>query len=493
MYSIGYDIGSSSVKAALVEISSGRSAGRASWPDAELAIDVPRPGFAEQSPETWWDCLRSATARLLQETGIAPSRIRCLGLAYQMHGLVLIDEQGHPLRPAIIWCDSRAAGIGRQAFVQIGPDRALHGLLNSPGNFTASRLRWVQQHEPDLYDRIHRVLLPGDYIALRLTGEARTTVAGLSEGIFWDFRRAEPARSVLDTYDIDERLLPARVPVFGSQGRLCAAAAGELGLPEGLPLTYRAGDQPNNALSLGVLEPGEVAATGGTSGVIYAVTDRLLADPLSRVNAFAHVNYRPEDPRIGLLMCINGTGIQYRWLRQLLAPGAAYDELEKKAAAVPVGAEGLSCLPFGNGAERILQDRVAGAHLCGIDFNRHGQAHLLRAGLEGIAFAFYYGMQILREMGVELSVIRAGNDNLFRSAVFSSTLATLSGCRIELYDTTGAEGAARAALVGAGYEDNPSGIGRRLRRVRQYEPSTADGPVHRAWQQWHSQLQKHLQ
>ncbi|MBK8879011.1 MAG: carbohydrate kinase [Haliscomenobacter sp.] len=492
MYSLGYDIGSSSVKAALVDLTTGKAIGRTSYPSQEMPIEAPEPGWAEQAPEYWWHCVVQVTQELLRQTRIDPASIQCVGIAYQMHGLVLVDESQRVLRPSIIWCDSRAVGIGQEGLDAIGTQQALRCLLNSPGNFTASKLRWVQQHEPQVYERIHKAMLPGDYIAMRLSGSIQTTITGLSEGIFWDFDQQTLAQQVLGVYGIDPHLLPEIVPAIGKQAEVCSKAAEETGLPIGIPVSYRAGDQPNNALSLGVLNPGEVAATGGTSGVVYAVTDKLLFDPHSRVNAFAHVNYAPESPSIGVLMCINGAGIQYNWLRQLAGPQQSYESLEVEAASVSVGAEGLIALPFGNGAERILQDNMLGAQICGIDFNRHHKAHVIRAGLEGIAFAFIYGMEILKEMGLQLDVIRVGNDNLFLSKIFSHTIATLSGCRIEMFKTTGAIGAAGAAAVGAGIWDDLEEIKNHLEPVETFSPIQVKAPYQEAYQRWKNELLKHL-
>lgn len=494
MYLLGYDIGSSSIKAALVDARSGRTLGVAQHPASEMPIQAPKPGWAEQDPESWWQHVCRATHQLLQQTGVEPKAVAAVGIAYQMHGLVLIDRNHHVLRPSIIWCDSRAVDIGRRAFQEMGEERALAHLLNSPGNFTASKLRWVREQEPDLYGKIAHLLLPGDYIALRLTGESTTTISGLSEGVLWDFLDNDVAQMVLKQYDIDRAILPPIVPTFSVQGRLTAAAAEATGLPAGIPVAYRAGDQPNNALSLNVLEPGEVAATGGTSGVVYAVTDKALYDSYSRVNGFAHVNYRPDQPRIGVLMCVNGAGIQYSWIRHhALEEGVGYPAMEQRAAAIPVGAEGLTILPFGNGAERILDNRDIEAQVSGLNFNRHGRAHLIRAALEGIAFAFVYGVDIMREMGLHVDIMRVGNDNLFQSRIFSTTIATLTGSRIEMLETTGAVGAARGAGLGAGIYASAAEAFREIRLVDTYEPAGEAGPYLAAYGRWQEALGKRLE
>jgi xylulokinase len=451
MYLLGLDIGSSSVKASLVDASTHKSVGTAQSPSTEMPIDALQPDWAEQSPDLWWEHSKLAIQQLLQQTQVRPADIAAIGIAYQMHGLVVTDKNGAVLRPSIIWCDSRAVATGQQAFEALGEDYCLSHYLNSPGNFTASKLSWVADHEPEIFERIHHIFLPGDYLAFRMTGEALTTISGLSEGVFWDFKTHQPAHQLLKHYGISSELLPAVTPTFGQHGQLTAAAAAELGLAAGTPVTYRAGDQPNNALSLNALQPGEVAATGGTSGVVYGVVDQLVADQQQRVNSFAHVNHSAAATRIGVLLCINGAGSMYSWMRkQVAGTDTPYTQLEQMAASVPPGSDGLRVLPFGNGAERLLGNRNPGAKILNLQFNRHGQAHLYRAALEGVAYTFVYGMKAMQSMGLNLSVVRAGNDNMFQSAIFSQTIANLLGCRIELMRTTGATGAALAAGVGIG-------------------------------------------
>lgn len=381
MYLLGYDIGSSSVKASIVDAQSGKCAASAFYPKSEAPIIALRSGWAEQNPSSWWENLRLATSDVLAASGVCPRDISAIGISYQMHGLVCVDKDMNVLRPSIIWCDSRAVPYGNMAFDALGHGRCLSHLLNSPGNFTASKLAWVKDNEPDVYSEIYKIMLPGDYIAMKLTGEICTTVSGLSEGMLWDFKEGRPADFLLDFYGIGEELLPDVRPTFSEQGRVSAQAAAELGLAEGIPVTYRAGDQPNNALSLNVFNPGEIASTAGTSGVVYGVLGEVNYDSKSRVNTFAHVNHSHNDPRLGVLLCINGTGILNSWVRKNIIPeGMSYADMNELAAKAPVGSSGISILPFGNGAERMLENRVAGCSFHGIDFNLHGRAHLLQIG-----------------------------------------------------------------------------------------------------------------
>jgi len=466
MFLLGYDIGSSSVKASLVEAESGKCVASAFYPKQEAPILSKRPGWAEQDPAMWIGNLKLATADVLQQVrsratleakAFTPDQVKAIGISYQMHGLVCIDKDMAPLRPSIIWCDSRAVPYGQKAFEALGSEFCLDHLLNSPGNFTAAKLAWVKENEPDTYARIWKIMLPGDYIAMRLTGVPATTVGGLSEGIFWDFAENRPCTELLQHFGFDKTLLPQVRPTFGVQGTLTKAAAEALGLVEGIPVTYRAGDQPNNALSLNVFNPGEIASTAGTSGVVYGVLGQVAHDPLSRVNSFAHVNHTAADPRLGVLLCINGTGILNSWIRRNVAPaGLSYADMNTLAEEIPIGSEGVSVLPFGNGAERMLENRETGCSVHGLNFNIHDRRHLVRAAQEGIVFSFQYGIEIMEAMGMKVDRIHAGLANMFQSKVFRDTLAGVSGAVIELYDTDGAAGAAKGAGIGAGIYRDPS-------------------------------------
>ena len=470
MFLLGYDIGSSSVKAALVETQTGRIAASAFYPKREMPIAAPQADWAEQDPAMWWDNLRLATADVMQQAQAKAVDIEAIGISYQMHGLVCVDKAGKPLRPAIIWCDSRAVPLGERAMSDLGPDYCLGHLLNSPGNFTASKLAWVRKNEPHIYNKVYHFMLPGDYIALLLTGEMTTTLSGLSEGILWDFRENSIASRLIQYYGIDPAMPCNLVPTFGLQGQLRNEAARELGLQPGTPVTYRSGDQPNNALSLGVMNPGQVAATAGTSGVVYGILDKINYDPKSRVNTFAHVNHTAADPRLGVLLCINGTGCLNSWMHHNVASELSYSQMNDAAMQTPIGADGLVVLPFGNGSERMLENRNPGCSIHGLNFNHHTQAHMLRAEQEGIAFAFAYGMEIMAEMGMEIKTIRAGQTNLFLSQLFRQAIADTTGASIELCNTDGAAGAARGAGIGAGIYRNTEEAMQTLRIVDTIRP-----------------------
>ncbi len=490
-YLLGIDIGSSSIKAALVEVATGRTVGHTSSPEEELEIMAPKPGWAEQYPETWWHHVQLAVQKVLITTNVKGSEVAAIGLAYQMHGLVLVDQQQHVLRPSIIWCDSRAVPLGDQAFQQLGNEVCLNQYLNSPGNFTASKLAWVKQNEPAIFKNVHKAMLPGDYIAMQLTGQVTTTVSGLSEGIFWDFSKGTLATELLSYYGIDPALLPTVVPTFSRQGELNKFGAEALGLKAGIPISYRAGDQPNNAFSLNVLRPGEVAATAGTSAVIYAVTDQHSFDLHSRVNTFVHVNHSASAPRNGVLLCINGAGILNSWLKRQWA-GIGYSEMNELAESVSIGAEGLCLLPFGNGAERVLRNQNLGAQLVNLDLNRHHRAHLARAAQEGIVFALAYGFEVLQAMNLQPTVIRAGHVNMFLSPVFREAFVNTLRVPLERYQTDGASGAARGAGIGAGLFSEKDAFNG-LEKIGTDQPSTERSARYQgAYQHWKNQLQHQL-
>lgn len=468
---LGCDIGSSSVKVSIVDEETGQILGSDFYPKEEAPIKAVKAGWAEQLPDDWWNYLKQALKGAMSEAKTTGEDIRAIGITYQMHGLVVVDKKQEVLRPSIIWCDSRAVPYGERAFKSIGEEACLSHLLNAPGNFTAAKLAWIKEYEPRVFEAIDKIMLPGDFIAMRMTGDIVTTVSGLSEGIFWDFQENRLSKEVMNYFGFNDSLIADIRPTFGWQGELLGSVATELGLKKGTPVTYRAGDQPNNALSLNVLEPGEIAATAGTSGVVYGVNGKVNYDTLSRVNTFAHVNHSAENVRLGVLLCINGVGILNSWIKKNVAPeGINYVELNELAATVPIGSEGLSILPFGNGAERMLQNKETNCSMYGLNFNIHNRAHLARAAQEGIVFSFKYGMDIMNEMGIDIGVIRAGHANMFLSPIFRDALAGVTGAVIELYDTNGAVGAALGAGIGAGIYHTPKEAFASLKKIDVIEP-----------------------
>ena len=476
MYLLGIDIGTSFIKVSLVEASTQKCIVTVSYPDTENAIISHQNGWAEQSPLIWWEQVQAGIVKLHQAAKQALSSynandIVAIGIAYQMHGLVLIDKNKKVLRDSIIWCDSRAVPYGEKAFDTIGHEKCLSHLLNSPGNFTAAKLAWVKENEPAIYAQIHTIMLPGDYIAMQLTGEITTSIAALSEGIFWDFKNNTISKEVVDYFGFDISIFPKVQEVFSNHGLLSTIVATTLGLKAGIPVTYKAGDQPNNALSLNVLEPGEVAATAGTSGVIYGVGNTLSYDMQTRVNSFAHVNHTATENRIGMLLCINGTGILNSWVKKFIGANSNYNSMNEMAASIAAGSDGLSILPFGNGAERIFNNKIIGAQMLGIDLNKHSAAHICRAAQEGIAFAFRYGLDIMRENNLQPSVIKAGQANLFLSPVFTHAFVNATGVPVALYNVEGSVGAALGAGIGAGIYKELKEAFADTKPIQQIEPT----------------------
>ncbi len=488
---MGFDVGSSSVKASLVDVETGEIVASKFYPEREAPIKAVKAGWAEQEPQMWWDNAKLSLCDIMSATGAKGEDILAIGISYQMHGLVCVDKNQKVLRPSIIWCDSRAVQYGERAFDTLGADKCLGHLLNSPGNFTASKLAWVKENEPEVFDQIDKIMLPGDYIAMRLSGEAQTTISGLSEGMMWDFKEKKPAKFLLDYYGFSESVLPTIVPTFSVQSTVSKAAAEELGLKEGTPISYRAGDQPNNAVSLNVFNPGEIASTAGTSGVVYGVLGEVNYDPKSRVNTFAHANYTTEQDRLGVLLCINGTGILNAWVHRNITPDMGYAEMNDLAATVPVGSEGVSVIPFGNGAERVLQNQEVNCSIHGVNFNKHNRAHIVRAAQEGIVFSFCYGMEIMRQMGMDIQKIHAGKANMFLSPLFRDTLASVSGAIIELYETDGSAGAAKGAGIGAGiYKDHDEAFAT-LKKLQVIEPDLANKDAYlQAYDNWKKKLEE---
>jgi xylulokinase len=494
MLLLGLDLGTSSIKASVVDGSTGELVASAQYPDTENTISSPQNGWAEQDPEMWWNCVQQAIQRCNSSGKYNPKDIQAVGIAYQMHGLVMVDRDLNALRPSIIWCDSRAVAVGNAAFEAIGEEQCLSHLLNSPGNFTASKLAWVKQNEPRIYGSVYKIMLPGDFIAMKLTGEITTSNSALSEGIFWDFQTNDVSIDVMKQYGFPSTILPKINSVFSNHGEVKSSVADSLGLKAGIQVTYKAGDQPNNALSLNVLEPGEVAATAGTSGVIYSVSDKVSYDPKSRVNTFAHVNHQLNNQnRLGTLLCINGTGILNRWVRDNAANGLDYQAMNALAATVTAGADGLRVLPFGNGAERVLENKTIGSSINGLNLNLHTNAHIIRAAQEGIAFSLKYGMDIMAENGNQPSVIRAGKANMFLSNVFSQTLVNVTGVAVELYDTDGAKGAALGAGIGIQYFSKPQDAFINMQKIGIIEPDTAKAQDYQEiYSDWKNGLERNL-
>ncbi|MES1220218.1 MAG: FGGY family carbohydrate kinase [Bacteroidota bacterium] len=494
MLFLGIDLGTSSIKVSVVDADTQQCVCSVQYPETETPIISKKSGWAEQSPDEWWHNVQQAILKANASKKYNPQDIAAIGIAYQMHGLVIVDKQQKVLRDSIIWCDSRAVSIGDKAFDKIGSDKSLSHLLNSPGNFTASKLAWVKENEPTIYAQVDKAMLPGDFIAMKLTGDITTSISALSEGIFWDFKNGELSKDVFEYFGFDKKNIPEIKSVFSSHGTVTKDIADQLSLKAGIPVSYKAGDQPNNALSLNVLEPGEVAATAGTSGVIYGVSDKLTYDPQSRVNTFAHVNFAQDKKRVGVLLCINGTGILNRWVKNVFSPALDYAQLNEEAQKAPPGCDGLRILPFGNGAERMLNNKLIGAHFHNIDLNVHTQQHIFRAAQEGIAYSFRYGLDIMRENGMNPKLIRAGKANMFLSPLFAEVFTNITGCVVELYNTDGSLGAARGAGLGIGYYKDARQAFAKMEKLAVLNPEKEKQELYEGfYQSWKAELKKMLE
>lgn len=491
MLLLGIDVGTSSIKVSVVDAVSKQRLASVSYPEQEVPVNAPQTGWAEQSPDLWWEHVQQAILKCNAKKLYDPKNIKAIGIAYQMHGLVVIDKNKNVLRPSIIWCDSRAVEIGDEAFDTIGHQKSLEHLLNSPGNFTASKLAWVKQNEPEVYSNIWKIGLPGDFIAMKFTGDITTTSSALSEGIFWDFKTSSISVDVINYYGFDKSLLPDQHELFSEHGKVSTMVADELGLTTGIPVSYKSGDQPNNALALNVLHPGEVAATAGTSGVIYGVSDQLTYDDESRINTFVHVNHASDKPRYGVLLCINGAGSLNRWVKENFGGGLNYAEINSKAAVIPKGSDGIKMLPFGNGAERMLNNKLLGTHIYDIDQNHHTTSHIFRAAQEGIAYAFRYGLDIMRHNGMNPSLIKAGKTNMFLSEVFIDAFVNSTGIPVELYNCDGSVGAAFGAGIGAGIFKDDNEAFDKMIPLQLIEPNDIK-TYDRLYQEWKELLTEQL-
>jgi len=491
MLLLGIDIGTSSVKVSVVDADSQQCIVSTSYPETESEIISKQAGWAEQSPSMWWEHTQQAILKANATKKYHSAEIGAIGISYQMHGLVTLDKKGNVLIDSFISFVSRSVEIGNKSFDEIGPSTCLQHLLNSPGNFTASKLAWVKQNEPELYEKIDKIMLPGDYIALQFTGTATTSISSLSEGVFWDFVKNELSEDVFNYFGFSKSIIPEIKDVFSEHGKLSAPIASTLSLTAGIPVTYKAGDQPNNALSLNVLEAGEVAATAGTSGVIYGVSDQLTFDPQSRINTFAHVNHTKNQKRLGVLLCINGTGILNRWMKNATG-NPTYQQMNEAAQKIAVGSNGLFILPFGNGTERMLENKIAGEHVNNLDLNIHTNAHLYRASQEGITFAFRYGLDIMKENKMNPSIIRAGRANMFLSDVFTNSFVNTLNIPVDLYNCDGSVGAAIGAGIGAKVYSTAKEAFVHTKPLATIEPDASAKQYDELYEQWKVLLEKSL-
>ncbi|MFL6335582.1 MAG: xylulokinase [Pyrinomonadaceae bacterium] len=446
---LGIDVGTGGSRALVVD-ESGRVVASATVEHEPFAS--PRTGWAEQDARDWWRASEAAVREVLQADGVSAEEIACVGLTGQMHGAVLLDERDEPLRPSIIWCDVRTHEQCRALTEQVGAERLIQ-LVSNPAleGFTLPKMLWVREREPEVWGRVRSVLLPKDYVRLRLTGEKATDVADASGTLLFDVTHRKWSDEMLELAGLDRSLLPRAFESSEITGRVSAEGAKATGLLEGTPVVAGAGDQAAGAVGMGIVRPGAVSATIGTSGVVFAATDRPALDPKGRVHTFCHAV--PE--RWHVLGVSQGAGLSLRWFRDQFGAGAddgrdPYERLGEEADTVPPGADGVLWAPYLMGERTPHLDPHARAALVGLNAS-HRRAHVVRAILEGVAFSLRDTFTIFEEMGVPVESIRLGGGGA-RSRVWRQIQADVYGREVELVeaDEGAAYGAALLAGVGGG-------------------------------------------
>ena len=443
-YLLGLDVSTTATKALLID-GDGTVVGVAA---AEYAYETPRPLWCEQDPALWWDGAVQSIRAVLKQSGIAAEEIAAVGLTGQMHGLVLLDAKGQVLRPALLWNDQRTAAECDEIRRRVGRDR----LIERTGNdaltgFTAPKLLWVRNHEPEIYDRIAHVLLPKDYVRYRLTGEPATDKAGAAGTLLLDLRRRDWSEDILDALAIPTGWLPPTHEGPVVTGTLSDEAAKATGLAAGTPVVAGGGDQAAGAVGVGAVREGIVSLVLGTSGVVFATSNEPFVEPEGRLHAFCHA-VPGRWHLMGVMLSAAGS---LRWFRDTLAPGVSFDDLLAPAAEVAPGSDGLRFLPYLTGERTPHPDPLARGAFVGLTV-RHTRAHLARAVLEGIAFGLRDGFELMREAGLptpdEVRVSGGGA----QSPLWRQILADVLGADLVTVNTTegAAFGAALLAGVGAG-------------------------------------------
>ena len=442
---LGIDVSTTATKAILVD----EAGGVAGVGSAEYDYAVPRPLWSEQDPRLWWDAAQAAIRGALASAGVAGADVAAVGLAGQMHGAVLLDDADEPLRPAILWNDQRTATECDEIRERVGAAR----LIEVTGNdaltgFTAPKLLWVRRHEPNIWNRTAHVGLPKDFVRHRLTGEHAVDRADGAGTLLFDLGRRTWSEEVVTALEIDPGLLPRTVEGPDVTGTVSSAAAEATGLAAGTPVVGGGGDQAANGVGVGAVAPGVVALSLGTSGVVFAATDRPLVEPEGRVHAFCHA----VPDRWHLMSVMLSAAGSLRWFRDALAPGTAYGALDEEAATVPAGSEGLVFLPYLTGERSPHPDPTARGAFVGLTIG-HDRRHLTRAVLEGVAFGLRDGLDQIISTGIPAPrQVRASGGGI-ASPVWRQILADVLDAEIATVSTTegAAFGAAMLAAVGAGW------------------------------------------
>jgi len=447
-YLIGIDASTTATKALLIDDRGEIVAVAAT----EYDFQTPHPLWSEQDPALWWDGAVASVRRVLAESGIDPAAVVGVGLTGQMHGLVLVDAAGQVLRPSILWndqrtasqCDEIRARLGKSELVRITGNDALTG-------FTAPKILWVQENEPDVYARIHKILLPKDYVRYRLTGDFATDRAGAGGTLLVELATRDWSPTVVEALGLRPEWLPPTHEGTQITGVVSAAAAEATGLRAGTPVVGGGGDQAAQATGVGAVEEGIVALTLGTSGVVFATADKPFYQPEGRLHAFPHA-LPGKWHLMGVMLSAAGS---LRWYRDTLAPGAAYDDLLAPAAAIPAGSDGLLFLPYLTGERTPHPDPLARGAFVGLTV-RHTQPHLTRSVLEGVAFGLRDSFELMKDAGLSaIRQVRVSGGGA-RSPLWRQILADVLGSELVTVNTTegAAFGAALLAGVGAGIWSN---------------------------------------
>lgn len=437
---LGIDVSTTATKALLVD-EKGTPVGSAS---SEYPLSTPRPLWSEQDPACWWNGAVDAIRAVLRKTGADPAGIRGVGLTGQMHGLVLLDGDGRVLRPAILWNDQRTQAqcdrihetIGKERFIERSGNVALTG-------FTAPKILWVRENEPEVFARARHLLLPKDLVRYELTGDFATDAADASGTVLLDLKSRTWSREITGALGIPAEWLPRIAEGPEVTGRISRRAAELTGLPAGIPVVGGGGDQAAQAVGVGAVSEGIAALTLGTSGVVFATTPGPLVEPQGRLHAFCH-SVPGRWHLMGVMLSAAGS---LRWFRDTFAPGTGYDELLKPAAGVPAGGEGLLFLPYLTGERTPHPDPLARGAFAGLTL-RHGLPHLTRSVLEGVSFGLRDSFELMKSAGLaRIGQIRVSGGGA-RSALWRQILADVFACELVTVDTT--EGAALGAALLAG-------------------------------------------
>jgi xylulokinase len=441
---LGIDVGTGGTRAVLLD-QAGRVLGAATAEHAEMAS--PQLGWAEQDPRDWWRAAQVAIGECLTAAGATGPEVFAVGLSGQMHGLVLLDGAGEVVRPALLWCDQRTEEECREITERVGAKRLIE-LVANPAltGFTLPKIWWVRKHELELWSRVRSIMLPKDYVRFKLTGARATDVADASGTLLFDVVRRRWSAEMLEASDLRAEILPKVFESPEITARVTKDGAAASGLREGTPVVAGGGDQAAGAVGMGIVAPGNVSATIGTSGVVFAATSDPVVEPKGRIHTFCHA----IPGRWHVMGVTQGAGLSLRWFRDQFAGGASYDTLMIEAAAAPAGSDGLLWAPYLMGERTPHLDPNARGALVGLTA-QHTRAHVIRAILEGVAFSLRDTFTIFRELGVPVKSIRLGGGGA-RSYLWQQVQADIYGMPVDLVaaEEGAAYGAALLAGVGAG-------------------------------------------